>query len=427
MAYGLLVMTLCLPSMQDWPVIFSATQAQVQLTFSAYVGCYGLAQLVYGPLADRLGRKRVLLGGMVLAALGSALGALATDLSVLVMARALQGAGSAAGMVVGRALVQDLFEGRERTRMMAYVGMTMGVCPPLASLIGGQLHVGLGWASNFILALLLAVAFIIAAWHGLPDVRSSQAPQASGWQQARGAYLQLLGQRAFLLYALILATTSATAYTYFAGAPIVLKAFGVGPQSLGWFIMAVPVAYILGNFMTSRLIAQAGESRVMAWGQALTLGGLAVMLALGLGGVHAALAVALPLVLLGLGHGLINPPALAGTVGVLPALAGSAAAVAGLMQQLTGAAGGYLVGLAIGVFQALPAIDPVWRLLLITGFLGGLTTFSSFSAEVVQLLTEGRLGTACLSAAGHLMGSLLLTWAGLKTVDLARGALGASV
>jgi DHA1 family bicyclomycin/chloramphenicol resistance-like MFS transporter len=83
----------------------------------------------------------------------------------------------------------------------------------------------------------------------------------------------------------------------------------------------------------------------MAWGQALTLGGLVVMLALGMGGVQTALAVALPLLLLGWGHGLLNPPTLAGTVGVVPALAGSAAAVAGLMQQLTGAMGGYLVGL----------------------------------------------------------------------------------
>lgn len=345
MAYGLLVMTLCLPSMQDWPALFSASQAQVQLTFSAYVGCYGLAQLVYGPLADRLGRKRVLLGGMVLAALGSALGALATDLSVLVMARALQGAGSAAGMVVGRALVQDLFEGRDRTRMMAYVGMTMGVCPPLASLIGGQLHVGLGWASNFILALLLAVAFIIAAWHGLPDVRSPQAPQASGWQQARGAYLQLLGQRAFLLYALILATTSATAYTYFAGAPIVLKAFGVGPQSLGWFIMAVPLPYVLGNLLTSRLIHRYGDRKLMLWGQVGTLAGLVLMFALAIADVRSVWALLLPLAIMGVGHGLLVPPTLSGAVGAVPALAGTASAISGSLQQLCGALGGYLIGL----------------------------------------------------------------------------------
>ena len=105
-------------------------------------------------------------------------------------------------------------------------------------------------------------------------------------------------------YVAILAATTATFYAFLAGAPIVLKGYGIGPDGIGWFIMAVPVSYILGNFMTSRLIAQAGESRVMAWGQVLTLGGLVVMLALGLGGVQTALAVALPLLLLGLAPGI---------------------------------------------------------------------------------------------------------------------------
>ena len=85
--------------------------------------------------------------------------------------------------------------------------------------------------------------------------------------------------------------------------------------------------------------------------------------------------------------------------------------------------GGYLVGVAVGVFNALPQLDPAWRLLLITGFLGGLTTFSSFSAEVVVMLSEGRLGLALTTALAHLTGSLLLTLAGLKTVSLAIGML----
>lgn len=79
--------------------------------------------------------------------------------------------------------------------------------------------------------------------------------------------------------------------------------------------------------------------------------------------------------------------------------------------------GGYLVGVAVGIFNAMPHLDPVWRLLLITGFLGGLTTFSSFSAEVVVFLTEGRLGLALATALAHVTGSLLLTLAGLKTVS----------
>lgn len=78
--------------------------------------------------------------------------------------------------------------------------------------------------------------------------------------------------------------------------------------------------------------------------------------------------------------------------------------------------GGYLIGVAVGVFNAWPDLDPLWRLLLVTGFLGGLTTFSAFSAEVVGFLTEGRLGLALLTALAHVTGSLLMTWLGLKTV-----------
>jgi CrcB protein len=80
--------------------------------------------------------------------------------------------------------------------------------------------------------------------------------------------------------------------------------------------------------------------------------------------------------------------------------------------------GGYLVGVCVGVFQQLPELDPVWRLALVTGFLGALTTFSSFSAEVVSLLQQGRFALAAGNAALHLFGSLALTWLGLKTAAL---------
>ena len=83
--------------------------------------------------------------------------------------------------------------------------------------------------------------------------------------------------------------------------------------------------------------------------------------------------------------------------------------------------GGYFVGVCVAVFQALPQIDPVWRLALVTGLLGGLTTFSSFSAEVVLMLQAQRYGLALATAATHLLGSLVLTFAGLKTVALVLG------
>lgn len=99
----------------------------------------------------------------------------------------------------------------------------------------------------------------------------------------------------------------------------------------------------------------------------------------------------------------------------------SSSAAAGLLPWGTLAAnliGGYLVGVCVGVFQQLPELDPVWRLALVTGFLGALTTFSSFSAEVVAMLQQGRLALALGTASLHLFGSLALTLLGLKTVEL---------
>lgn len=345
LAFGLLAMTICIPSMQEWSTLFGASQSSVQLTFSGYLVAYGGLQLLYGPLSDRLGRKRVLMAGLGLAGIGSVVAIGAPDIASLTAARVLQGAGSAAGMVVGRAMVQDLFEGPERTRVMAYIGMAMGLCPPLATILGGQIHVRWGWQANFGLIATLAFVLLLAAWHGLPDRRPASAAPPHGLGAMFGAYASLARQRAFLLYVAILSMTTATFYTFLGGAPIVLGSYGVGPEGIGYYIMCIPLSYIVGNYLTSRLVHRAGERRMMGLGQAFTLGSLVLVIALGLAGVDTALALALPLMLLGFGHGFLMPPTLAGTVGLVPALAGSAAAVAGVMQQLMGALGGYAVGL----------------------------------------------------------------------------------
>lgn len=345
LAFGLLAMTICIPSMQQWGALFDASQAAVQLTFSGYVVAYGCLQLLYGPLSDRLGRKKVLMAGLSLAGLGSLLGALAPDLPTLTAARVLQGAGSAAGMVVGRAMVQDLFHGPERTRVMAWIGMAMGLCPPAATVLGGQLHVALGWQANFWVMTVLAVLLLAAAWYGLPAHEKPAGVQPHWLGAMLAAYARLAREPAFILYVLLLSMTTATFYTFLGGAPLVLGSYGVGPDRVGYYIMCVPLAYIAGNFATSRLVHRLGDRRMMQAGQAFTIGAIVLLLALGLAGVNTPLAFSLPLIFLGIGHGLLVPPALTGTVSLLPALAGSAAAVAGVMQQLLGAAGGYTVGL----------------------------------------------------------------------------------
>ncbi len=363
LAFGLLAMTICLPSMQQWGAIFGASQARVQLTFSGYVVAFGALQLLYGPLSDRLGRRRVLLAGLGLTVVGSLLAALATDLTTLTLARVLQGAGTAAGTVVGRALVQDLFLGPDRTRVMGWVGMTMGLCPPTATLLGGQVHVHLGWQGNFVLIGVLALVLMAAALRWLPDPLRPAADATAGatagaaagaagaatlapawWRGLLTSYGRLAREPVFLLYVAVLALTTAAFYAFLSGAPLVLGSEGVGPDRIGWYILFVPLSYIAGNFITTRLVRRLGERPLMWAGQALSVAGLLLVLGLGLAGWHRPLAFAGPLLLMGVGHGLLMPASLAGTVSVVPALAGAAAAVGGVMQQLMGAAGAYAVG-----------------------------------------------------------------------------------
>lgn len=316
-AFGLLAMTICLPSMQEWGRILDASQAGVQLTFSAYVVSFGVCQLVYGPLSDRHGRQRI-----------------------------VQGAGTAAGQVIGRAAVQDAFSGPQKTRITAFIGMAMGLCPPGASIIGGQLHVHLGWQANFWLIAALAVVLMVLGWRSLPpDAPASTGAQDGHWLRAMAsAYATVLREPVYLLHVAILGFVVATFYAFLAGAPAVLGSYGVGPAGIGWFIMFVPFSYITGNFLTTRLIRRQGENWLMLSGQLITIAGIALALLLALAGVRSPFAFAMPLMLLGIGHGFLVPTCLARTVGLVPQLAGTAAAVAGLVQQLTGAFGGYAVG-----------------------------------------------------------------------------------
>ncbi|MBC5764596.1 Bcr/CflA family efflux MFS transporter [Ramlibacter albus] len=349
LAFGLLSMTICFPSMQDWPAQFGASQAAVQLTFSGFAVTYGGMQLLYGPLSDRIGRKPVLVFGLLLGLVGVAIAAFAQNLPMLIAGRLVQGAGCGASMVMGRALVHDFFEGRERTRVMALVGMTMGFVPPTATLLGGQLHVRVGWQAVFVVLALIGVLLLAAAWRLPPRVH--EAPHAGRLRDYAAGYAALAREPSFIWYAMLLAGTTGTFYAFLGGAPLVLRGYGVTPDRLGWYIMGPPIAYIVGNIVTTRLIRTHSEYWIMLAGQLITMAGLVIVLALGVLVPDSALAFSLPFIILGIGHGLLVPPTLSGTVGLVPAVAGSAAAMAGVLQQLGGAVGGYTVGLIPGPGQ----------------------------------------------------------------------------
>jgi DHA1 family bicyclomycin/chloramphenicol resistance-like MFS transporter len=345
MAYGLVSMTICLPSMREWGVGFGADAPSVQMTFTGFVLTYGALQLVYGPLSDRHGRRGLLQAGVLLATAASVWAASTTTLTGLVLARVLQGAGCAACLVLSRAAIQDLYTGEERTRAMAYSGMAIGVCPPLATVVGGQMHEYFGWASNFLLLAFLGCILWLATTWWVPSTRPPAAPQTTHWFRAMAkSYRLLLSEPVFVLNALILSLCAASFYAYLGGVPLVLGHYGIRPAHIGFYIMVIPLSYMLGNLLTTRIVRRVGERRIATAGHVLSLSALAVVLMVAAAGLRTPLSFVLPLALMGIGHGLLIPPTLGATVGLMPALAGAAAAVAGVMQQLIGAGGAYASG-----------------------------------------------------------------------------------
>ena len=343
-AFGLGSMTICLPSMSEWGRYFSEEQSFVQLTFSAFVIAYGFSQVIYGPLSDLYGRRKVALVGFSIALFGSLLASVAENITILIVGRFIQGAGAASGMVIGRAMIQDYFDGKDRARMMAYIGMVMGLCPPLAIIIGGQIHVLFDWRSTFLFISFFGAVVTVAIYKFLPARQKEEIPENNWFTELLSAYKMLLKNPAYLAYVGVVAMSTSAFYIFLTGLPLLLAKNHVGPAMIGWYVAVIPLTYILGNFLASRLLKITSESNLLAAGLTLSLAGPTIVLVFSQIGLTSPLFVTLPLTLMGLGHGLLMPPALAGTVGMIPSIAGAAAGGAGLAQQLAGATGGYVVG-----------------------------------------------------------------------------------
>ena len=244
LAYGLFSMTICLPSMQEWGAIFAAGPSQVQLTFSGFALTYGALQLVYGPLSDRQGRRRLLLVGLALAGTASLAAVFATSIEALIAARVDAGRG-----VRRRHGARPRRRAGSLHRPRAHAGD--GVCRhgdgPVPAFghrgrraaarplrLAGELHTARG----------VAVLLMLAAWHGMPAQRTP-ASAGTHWLRAMGAsYARLMREPAFVLNVMVLSLTVGAFYVYLGGAPLVLGSYGIGPASVGFYIMVPPLSYI---------------------------------------------------------------------------------------------------------------------------------------------------------------------------------------
>jgi len=323
-----------LPSLGGIAEEFGVSYTLVALSISAFLLVSAVLQLIMGPLSDRYGRRPVLLVGLVVFVIASLGCALSQDVWAFLGFRMLQG-GVVSGMVLGRAIVRDVYAPQEAAKRIAQIGAAMALAPLIAPLVGGILDSLFGWRSVFYLLALSGAAVFVLCWADLGE--TNQLKQASFAAQFR-AYPEVLRSGSFWAYSGVLVFSLGGFYAYLAGAPLVgEEIFDLSTATVGLMMGATAVGFLMGNLVTTRLGARFGSLRLILWGRWLSmLGCLVAALLMALGLLHPGVMFA-GAVALGLGNGLTLPGANVGVMSVAPHLAGSASGLSGAVGVVIGA------------------------------------------------------------------------------------------
>jgi drug resistance transporter, Bcr/CflA subfamily len=342
---GALSIDMFLPSLPALARAYGTDAATAQLTVTLFLAGLAPAQLAWGPLSDRFGRRRTLIAGLGLYAAAGLVCAFAPSIRTLVASRVLQAFGAGSGQVISRAIVRDVYPRDRAARVLALMGTAQALNPILAPVIGGFLHALFGWRSVFFVLAGFGTLFLLATTAVVPE--TNVQPDASALRPARFAKNlgTVLRDPTYLAYVLVVTFMFCGQFAFISGSSFVLiQGLGVAPAVYGFCFAAVAVGIMSGSFITSRLAGRVPGDRLIMTGTALGAGAGLVMAALAWTGVTGVAAIIAPMFFFSLGLGLSNPNAVAGAVGPYPHMAGLAAAGLGVIQ-MTGSA---IYGIAVG-------------------------------------------------------------------------------
>ena len=356
---GPLSIHMFIPAMPAVKEAFGVSTGMAQLTLSLEMLSMACFTVAYGGLSDRFGRKRVLLGGLVLFTCGAASCMAAGNLPMLLAGRILQGAGAGCGVVLARAIARDVYGQDRVAQVIAYLTAAYVLGPMFAPPIGGQLTTLFGWRALFVLASVFGLLVIFAVAFAVPETRAGKAAASQG---IFAGYKSLLRRRRFLGFMLQPGLQSAAFYTHATAASfLAAEHLGADASKIGLWFFAFPIGFMTGSFVSGRV----GSSRSIEF---MTILGGVIGVANGallagwlyFGGVSMA-ALFIPGFFVSLAQGLSMPYAQAGAMAVDAELAGSASGAVvfsqffwpAALQQLTGLlADGTWVPMATVIFAA---------------------------------------------------------------------------
>ncbi|MER7046629.1 Bcr/CflA family multidrug efflux MFS transporter [Streptomyces jumonjinensis] len=352
-----LSMDMYLPALPVLTGSLSASAATVQLTLTACLAGMALGQLVVGPMSDRWGRRRPLLIGMAVYAVATMICAFAPTIELLIAFRLLQGLAGAAGIVIARAMVRDLYDGVEMARFFSTLMLISGVAPVIAPVIGGQILRFTDWRGIFVVLAAVGALLTLVVLRRLPETLPRERRHSGGVGEALRTMRGLLADRAFTGYVLTGGLAFAALFSYISASPFVVQdIYGASPQTFSLLFAVNSLGLIAaGQFNGRVLVGRVSLDKTLGAGLAvIALAALALLLMTsGVFGDPGLLGVAAGLFVLMSAMGLVMPNTNALALTRTPHAAGSASALLGTSSFLIGAIASPLVGIA-GESTAVP-------------------------------------------------------------------------
>lgn len=323
------------PSLPAITKAFGSSANEIQLTMSLYFLGASLAQLIYGPLSDRYGRRLMILIGLSICVIGSFSCVLSASAIMLIASRFLQGIGAGACNGLFRAVLRDSFSGARLAQIGSYIGIIYPVVFALAPIVGGYAEMIWGWRESFLIAAIIVAFSTFAVWRYLPETNQNLDPAASKISNIARNYWTLLTHGRFIGYALISSLALSAFICYYTSAPFLLQNLvGLSPVEFGYLSIFIAIATIVSQYINSRFVMKYGIRVMMVFGIGLMALGSISMLIFALAHIINTWVIIVPTFIISLAAGFVFSNAMAGAFETFGHMAGIAGAMYGFLQMM---------------------------------------------------------------------------------------------
>lgn len=350
-----------LPAFAGIQASLGATPLEIQQTLSAYLFAFGVMFLFHGALSDSFGRRPVILAALALYTIASTGAAMTGSVGTLIIWRVVQGLSVGAGIVVGRAMIRDLFGPEDAQRLMSLVTLFFGLAPAIAPVIGGWLFVALGWRSVFWFLSAVGIALVAMGWRFLPETHPPSARQPFRPAPLLRGYRAVGIEPRFLLLSLAAGFNFNAFFLYILSAPVFLgEHLGLAPQQFAWLFIPCITGIMVGAQISGRAAGRLTYKQTVKGAYGFMAIAAFVNLAYALAFAPSIPWAILPIMLYGVGFAMAMPSITLITLELFPARRGMTASLQGFVS-------GMVNTLTAGVISPMLSPKPAW---LALGMLG---------------------------------------------------------